>query len=134
MIKRLHDIYYGQVDVFYGLTRTSEFLPSTYEVEILVEHVEPNENIWGNANELLTVFRTVKEGWFGYYHLTPAGYSSYTYDPDEKIIVYKTTSLDWFVRYALTEHLRNTDGVRRLIMDEEIHSFLSDRKGKLNEE
>jgi hypothetical protein len=130
MIKKLHDIYYGQVDVFDGLTRTSHTLPDTHEVEILVEHVEPNENIWGNSDELLTVFRTVKESWFGYYNLIPAGYSSYTYDPDEKINVYMTTSLDWFVRYALTEHLRNTDGVRKLIMDEEIHLFLSsnDRK------
>ena len=43
---------------------------------------------------------------FGYYELIPAGYSSWTYDPDEMLFISKYTDWDEFVRMSLTDAWR----------------------------
>jgi hypothetical protein len=116
MTNTLVGLSWRTCDVYDGLNRVMECCLAKHSaIKVLVDHSEPNENIWGNTDERLVIFRTIEEGWYGYFHLYPAGYSSYTYDPDEELRVYKTGDLDWFARYVLTEHMRNFSSVRRLL-------------------
>lgn len=106
MKKRINDFdYYGRYMLFENLDKFSwQRFDRDEEVEILCDERIEDDNIW-NADRLFVAFRT-KEGFLGYYELIPSGYSSYTYDPDEHINVYKTDDLQWFKRYAIPPEMR----------------------------
>lgn len=81
-------------------------------VEILLEAKIIDDNIW-NANIEITIFRIKDNGWLGYRHETPAGYSSYTYDPIITSNIYNKTDLDWLWSFALTDDIRGYEPVAR---------------------
>ena len=76
----------------------------TFEVERLVDKEEPDENIWGDQPITLAIVAT-KDG-IGLDYESPAGYSSYTYDPDTTRAFYYTKDFDWFLRNALDADMR----------------------------
>lgn len=55
---------------------------------------------------ILYIFKYLPTNQFGYYELIPAGYSSWTYDPDEMLFISKYTDWDEFVRMSLTDAWR----------------------------
>lgn len=74
-------------------------------VKTVVEVIIPDENIWDNTPERLTIY-IGKDG-IGFDHEVPGGYSEYTYDPDTTSNYYVGADLDWFLRFGLDSGLRS---------------------------
>lgn len=74
------------------------------EAKTIIEAHRDHDNCW-DADENLEIFAT-KEG-IGFRHEVPAGYSSYTYDPEVTVKFYKGASLEWFLSQGLDEDQRD---------------------------
>lgn len=95
------------------------------EIDILVDVKIPDANIWSADIEVI-LFRVKSNGWLGYKQLIPAGYSSYTYEPEECTHLYQTTDFEWFFKYALTDDIRGYSKVAEFIADTLMHKVLTE--------
>ena len=107
----------GKHEVFDSISRTHD------EIEILAYHISSEETDWGTYYQL-TIFKHIKTGYLGFYEYIPAGWSSYTYDPDQDCRLYDTTDMDWFYRYALDQSMRDLPEVSMLLIDKQMDDLL----------
>jgi hypothetical protein len=107
-----------------GINSTKEnlFDKKECEVEVLFECSELDP-AW-DIDVVFAILKEVKTGYLGYYHYRPAGYSSYTYDPDITTMFYKTLDIVWFFDFALTRDLKDLVGVSEFIAAVEINEML----------
>lgn len=74
------------------------------DAELVLDRKEHDENIW-DADIKLEVF--VNEDGIGFDYEVPAGYSEYTYDPDNTKKFYFTHDVEWFLKFGLDEECRS---------------------------
>lgn len=91
--------------VFNGLEKTDSYvymrdLIQKYRIEV------ENENIWDNTPVVFEVYTHKEIPGFGVYYEIPAGYSSYTYDPETTEIFYKDATWEWFLKFGLDQEQR----------------------------
>lgn len=63
------------------------------------------------------IAQDVKTGYFLIFTEYPAGYSSYTYDPEEVRRVYLTNDPEWIYDFAIDSNLRDLECVKRYFLD-----------------
>lgn len=92
------------LNIYKGLDLVESKWVNEEDYEILHHVREENDNIWG-ADYELKIFQNV-DG-IGYEEIVPAGYSSYTYDPQVEAHFYLGADMDWFFRLGLDQEKRS---------------------------
>ena len=97
------------VQLFDGLTPArdakSYYKRATIDAARLFYLETPDENIWNNAPHEFEIFAN-KDG-IGFRTLHPAGYSSYTYEPETEERFYNGATWEWFKLHALDQDQRD---------------------------
>jgi hypothetical protein len=73
------------------------------KVQQILHVEEGDDNIW-DANIEFTLY--ANEYGIGFHHRIPAGYSEYTYDPDDTYKFYLTNDFEAFMNLGLTQDQR----------------------------